>query len=116
MRKRFIYFSKEFIIEREIFNIIKIDGEQRCGIKRNGKRARIEIFVRKINRKERKIEEQPHYTHDFIRLYEVSVKSLIQHLIIYRGTEKPNHLKNHLRGHTRLMINDENASDFPMNI
>lgn len=109
-------FPRNSSVEREIFNIIKIDGEQRCGIKRNGKRARIEIFVWEINRKERKIEEQPHYTHDFIRLYEVSVKSLIQHLIIYRGTEKPNHLKNHPRGHTRLMINDENASDFPMNI
>lgn len=109
-------FPRNSSVEREIFNIIKIDGEQRCGIKRNGKRARIEIFVWEINRKERKIEEQPHYIHDFIRLYEVSVKSLIQHLIIYRGTEKPNHLKNHPRGHTRLMINDENASDFPMNI
>lgn len=70
MRKRFIYFSKKFIgREGDIharFNIIdKIDGKQRREIKFrprtiiiNGTENRIEIFVREINRKETKIEEQ----------------------------------------------------------
>lgn len=81
----------------------------------NGTENRIEIFVWEINRKEDRRTGTVHYT-NFIRLYEMSVKSLIQHLDLRVSRYGKTQSSEKSLRQTRLMINDENASDFPMDI